>query len=83
MGEFPFDETLDDWLNFDPDKRTEYDATISSGLAIMACQTEKYKGKAPQNTKISVGDLFKKYNHQGQIGRRVSQSNFQRPRANN
>ena len=66
MGDMVFDETLEDWINFDPDKRTDYDATISSGLAIMACQTEKYKGTTKtKKKKVPVG-LFKKYNHSGQ-----------------
>lgn len=62
MGEMPFNDTLNDWLKFDPDKRTKYDATISSGLAIMACQVEKYKGKKkPKKKNFKINELFPKY----------------------
>lgn len=67
MGEMPFDETLKDWSKFNPDDRTKYDATISSGLAIMACQTEKYKGKKKERVRKSV-TFVKKYSNKGIIG---------------
>lgn len=68
MGDMPFDDTLKDWLGFDPDKRTKYDATISSGLAIMACQTEKYRKKVKKKdrTKIVV-PLLKTYSNKGNL----------------
>lgn len=68
IGKMPFDETLRDWLNFDPDNRNKHDATISSGLAIMACQTEKYKGKKKNKKEnVNVMNIFKKYNNKGTI----------------
>lgn len=67
MGSMPFSETLRDWLRFDPTKRTKYDATISSGLAIMACDTEKYKGKKNERPKKMV-TFVKKYNNRGSVG---------------
>ena len=70
MGEMPFIETLTDWLRFDPDKRTEFDATISSGLAIMACQTEKYKGKKAEKRSIDISAILPQYNNKGSIGKR-------------
>ena len=70
MGDMPFNETLVDWLKFDPDNRTEYDATISSGLAIMACQPEKYKGKTVEKRKINISAMIPKYNNKGSIGKR-------------
>ena len=36
MRTMPFNRTLEDWAKFDISNRTKYDATISSGLAIMA-----------------------------------------------
>lgn len=60
-GEMPFDETLTDWLNFDPDKRTKHDATISSGLAIMACSTEDYKGKKQEKKATAVVTFLKTF----------------------
>ena len=32
-----FNDTLGDWSKFDINKRTRHDASISSGLAVMAC----------------------------------------------
>lgn len=74
MGEMVFDETLKDWLKFNPDERTKYDATISSGLAIMACQTEKYKGKKRKKDGTKVMTIFKKYNNRGNISQSISGS---------
>jgi hypothetical protein len=35
-----------DWSKFDINNRTKYDATISSGLAIMACNRHLYNPNA-------------------------------------
>ena len=62
IGSMKFNETLKDWLKFDPTKRTKYDATISSGLAILACNAEKYapkKTKGPKKVKLS--DIMTKF----------------------
>ena len=32
-----FQKTLEDWAKFNINNRTKHDASISSGLAIMAC----------------------------------------------
>jgi len=72
MGDMPFEETLKDWLAFDPDKRTDFDATISSGLAIMACMEFKYKGdKEKHKKKIDISSYIKKYDNTGNIGRLI------------
>lgn len=71
MGDMPFNETLKDWIAFDPDKRTKFDATISSGLAIMACQTDKYRGKTVEVRKIDIGTMVKKYNNKGNTGKLI------------
>ena len=42
-GSMYFNRTLNDWGKFDINKRTKFDATISSGLAIMACNRNLYK----------------------------------------
>lgn len=73
IGEMPFQETLKDWLAFNPDKRTEYDATISSGLAIMACHTERYKGTKEPPKRTHVKSLLKKYNNKGSVGSLIHQ----------
>ena len=67
IGDMPFMDTLKDWLAFDPDNRTEYDATISSGLAIMACNSERYRGKKEAPKREHVKTLLKKYNHRGSV----------------
>jgi hypothetical protein len=41
-GNMYFNNTLNDWAKFDINKRTKYDAAISSGLAIMACNKNLY-----------------------------------------
>ena len=58
-GNIYFNETLNDWGRFDINKRTKFDATISSGLAIMACNRHLYspvnhKEKPKVNLKIST-----------------------------
>ena len=42
-GTMYFNDTLNDWSKFDMNNRTKYDASISSGLAIMACHKDLYK----------------------------------------
>ncbi len=72
MGDMPFEETLKDWLAFNPDKRTEHDATISSGLAIMACNTERYKGKKDKPKREHVRTILKKYSNKGSVSSQVN-----------
>ena len=43
IGDMPFNRTLGDWLKFDINKRTKFDASISSGLALMAVNREIYR----------------------------------------
>jgi len=60
MGTMPFIRTLEDWAKFEINNRTKYDASISSGLAIMANQKHVYLPVKMQ-TKISVN--FATYNN--------------------
>mgnify|MGYP003150754146 CR=1 FL=1 len=46
MGNLYFNSLLNDWAKFDINKRTKFDATISSGLAIMACNRHLYAPNA-------------------------------------
>jgi hypothetical protein len=62
MGNMVFNRTLEDWARFDINNRTKFDATISSGLAIMANQKHMYQPEKKQ-TKISI--KFAKYNNKG------------------
>ena len=45
-GNMYFNKTLNDWARFDINKRTKFDATISSGLAVMACNRHLYAPNA-------------------------------------
>jgi len=45
-GNMYFNRTLNDWAKFDITKRTKFDASISSGLAIMACNRNLYAPNA-------------------------------------
>jgi hypothetical protein len=67
-GDLYFQRTLEDWAQFDINNRTKHDASISSGLAIMACNKNRY---APVNItvreKINLG--FKKYDNKGSLSK--------------
>jgi len=63
-GTMYFQDTLEDWARFDINKRTNHDASISSGLAIMACNRNKYMPTEKREI-VSVPLGFKKYNNQG------------------
>ena len=57
-----FQKTLEDWARFDINNRTKHDASISSGLAIMACNKNKYRPN-PNIIKGKVDLGIKKYNN--------------------
>ena len=63
-GDIYFQKTLEDWAGFNINNRTKFDATISSGLAIMACNKNRYRPSAEKVVK-SVPLGFKKYNNKG------------------
>ena len=64
FGDMYFQRTLEDWAKFDINNRTRYDASISSGLALMACNKNLYKPTQERTTKsIDLG--IKKYDNQG------------------
>jgi len=63
-GDTYFQRTLEDWAKFNINNRTKHDASISSGLAIMACNKHRYTPVAKRTiSKVSLG--FKKYNNTG------------------
>jgi hypothetical protein len=54
-GDMYFSQTLNEWSRFDINKRTKFDAAISSGLAIMACNRNLYKPVADvQKQKLNI-----------------------------
>ena len=63
-GNMYFNETLNDWSKFDITKRTKHDASISSGLAIMACNRHLYKPNADKGkTKLDLN--ISRYDNKG------------------
>ena len=64
FGDLCFNELLNDWSRFDINKRTKHDASISSGLAIMACNRHLYKPN-PDRNKQQVSLNILKYNNKG------------------
>ena len=64
-GTVYFQETLNDWARFDINKRTKHDASISSGLAIMACNRHLYTPDKPkiERQRLNVG--FSRYKNDG------------------
>ena len=67
-GQMYFQRTLEDWGKFNINNRTKHDASISSGLAIMACNKNKYTPVYKQQ-KQAVQLSFKKYNNSGNISK--------------
>jgi len=63
-GNIYFNRTLNDWAKFDINKRTKFDATISSGLAIMACNRHLYYPK-PKYEKSNLDLKISRYNNKG------------------
>jgi hypothetical protein len=63
-GGMYFNKTLNDWSKFDINKRTKFDATISSGLAIMACNRHLYRPNA-KIEKETVNINFARYKNTG------------------
>jgi len=68
-GDLYFNETLNDWAKFDINKRTKFDAAISSGLAIMACNKNRYAPNAQKQLKKEVSFSFAKYNNKGNFSK--------------
>ena len=64
-GSVYFQETLNDWAKFDINKRTKHDASISSGLAIMACNRHLYTPTKPKIQRKSLNIGFSKYKNDG------------------
>ena len=70
-GNISFNKTLNDWAKFDINNRTKFDATISSGLAIMACNKNLYRPK-PERSKTTVNFGFTKYNNKGMLSKAIN-----------
>jgi hypothetical protein len=62
IGSMPFTRTLEDWAKFDINDRTKFDASISSGLAIMANQKHLYM---PEKKESKIIINFARYANDG------------------
>jgi hypothetical protein len=62
MGTMSFTRTLEDWAKFDINDRTKFDASISSGLCIMANQKHMYM---PEKKESKLIINFAKYTNDG------------------
>lgn len=63
-GDTYHQRTLEDWAKFNINNRTKHDASISSGLAIMACNKNRYTPVNKRQTK-SVALGIKRYDNTG------------------
>jgi len=67
-GNMYFNRTLNDWGGFDINKRTKYDATISSGLAVMACNRHLYRPN-PNVEKQKLNINISRYSNDGFVSK--------------
>ena len=67
-GDLYFQRTLEDWATFNINNRTKHDASISSGLALMACNKHRYR---PVHRRISepISLGIKTYDNTGEISK--------------
>ena len=67
-GTIYFQRTLEDWAAFDINNRTTHDASISSGLALMACNKNRYAPVSRRKREpIDLG--IKKYDNRGSLSK--------------
>ena len=70
-GDMYFQRTLEDWAKFNINNRTKHDASISSGLALMACNKHRYAPSAPvRREAVNLG--IKKYDNKGVTSKIIS-----------
>ena len=67
-GSMYFQKTLEDWARFDISRRTSHDASISSGLAIMACRKHMYRPNMERTNK-KIDFRFAKYKNDGSMSK--------------
>jgi len=67
-GDMYFQRTLEDWAKFNINNRTTHDASISSGLALMACNKHRYTPSVKKELKpVDLG--IKKYDNKGIVSK--------------
>jgi hypothetical protein len=71
FGDMYFQRTLEDWVKFNINNRTKHDASISSGLALMACNKNRYAPSNPvKREAVNLG--IKKYDNKGSSSKIIS-----------
>ena len=70
-GDMYFQRTLNDWAKFNINNRTKHDASISSGLALMACNKNRYSPSQPVNKEVFNLNI-KKYDNKGITSKIIS-----------
>ena len=68
FGDLYFNDLLNDWAKFDINKRTKFDASISSGLAIMACNRHLYRPN-PKKEKSKLNVSISRYTNTGSMSK--------------
>ena len=72
IGDLYFNDLLNDWARFDITKRTKHDATISSGLAIMANNRHLYAPNAKvEKPKLNIN--IAKYSNKGSMSKIIKE----------
>ena len=72
FGDLYFNSLLNDWTKFDINKRTKYDASISSGLAIMANNRHLYAPNAKvEKPKLNIN--IAKYSNKGNMSKIIKE----------
>lgn len=66
VGNVFFDRLLKDWLTFEVNNRTKYDATMASGIALLAAQKRTHEKK-----KSSGQPFFRTFNNKGLVSKRI------------
>ena len=70
FGDCYFNELLNDWASFDINNRTKHDASISSGLAVMANNRHLYVPNAKfEKPKLNIN--IAKYSNTGNTSKLI------------
>lgn len=65
IGRMPFDDTIEDWMNFDSTKPTTSHATVSSGYTLIHADKIAEREEKPEG---KVGDWFDTFDNSGMNG---------------
>lgn len=71
INRMPFDETIKSWMNFDPNKPTTFDASVSSGMTLVHAE-KKSEIERPSEGTVGYGDWFDQFDNSGTVGEFVT-----------